>query len=98
MAKTRKKFDKEFKAEAVRMVIEGGMSKAEVGRRLGVNQTLVGTWVKAVEADGNDAFPGKGKLKPMEEEIRRLQQEVKELQMERDFLKKSAAYFASLRK
>ena len=42
MSQTRKKFDKEFKVEANRMVLEGGLSKAEVGRRLGVNQSLIG--------------------------------------------------------
>jgi transposase-like protein len=53
------------------MVREGGMSKAEVGRRLGINDNLIGRWVKEFVADGVVAFPGNGKLKPDDEERRR---------------------------
>lgn len=98
MSTPRKKFTKEFKLEAVKMASQGGMSKAEVGRRLGVNQNLIGYWAKTLAADGEAAFPGKGRLKPADEELRRLRQQVKDLEEERDFLKKSAAYFASLKK
>lgn len=98
MNKVRKKFDKEFKMRAIKMVVEDGLSKAEVGRRLGINQALIGKWISAFQADSQDAFPGKGRLKPQEEELRRLKQENKELRMEMEFLKKSAVYFASLKK
>lgn len=98
MSTSRKKFTKEFKLEAVKMASQGGMSKAEVGRRLGVSQNLIGYWAKTLLADGEVAFPGKGKLKPADDELRRLRQQVKDLEQERDFLKKSAAYFASLKK
>lgn len=98
MSKPRKKFDKEFKQEAVKMVLEGGMSKAEVGRRLGVDSNLIGNWVRAFEADGAVAFPGKGKLKPDDEERRRLEKENRDLKEENAFLKKTAFYFASQKK
>ena len=74
------------------------MSKAEAGQRLGVNQNLISNWIKASQADGPSAFPGKGKLKPEDEELRKLKQENKELQMENEFLKKSAVFFASIKK
>lgn len=98
MNQVKRKFDKEFKVEAVKMVTDGGLSKTEVGRRLGISSDLVGKWVKALQVDGNGAFPGKGRLTPIEEENRKLRQEVRELRMETEFLKKSAAYFASLKK
>ena len=64
MGSPRRKFDKEFKMEAVKMVVEDGMTKSEVGRRLGVCAATLGNWVKAFQADGVVAFPGKGRLKP----------------------------------
>ena len=98
MSTPRRKFTKDFKLEAVKMVTEGGLSKAEVSRRLGVDQSSVGNWVKAFRTDGVVAFPGKGRLKPEDEERRRLERENRELRQEIEFLKKSAAYFASLKK
>ena len=67
MSKSRRKFDKDFKEQAVKMVLEGGMSKAEAGRRLGVNDNLVGRWVNDFQTNGSQAFPGNGKLKPDDE-------------------------------
>jgi len=98
MKTPRKKYSKEFRAEAVKMVLDGGMSKAEVGRRLGVHQTQIGNWVQAFKVDGPAAFPGKGKLKPQDEELRRLERENRELKLENEFLKKTASYFASQKK
>ncbi len=95
MSRTRRKFDKDFKEEAIKMVIEGGMSKAEVGRRLGVNDNLIGRWVSEFKTDGSQAFPGKGKLKPDDEERRRMEKEIRDLKEENAFLKKTASYFAS---
>ena len=97
MSTVRKKFDKEFKCQAVKMV-ENGLTKSEVARRLGVDPTSISNWLKEFNAHGTDSFPGNGKLKPLEEELRRLRQENKELRMETEFLKKSAAYFASLKR
>lgn len=98
MTTPRRKFDKEFKLEAVRMVIDGGLSKAEVGRRLGVNQGVIGNWVKTFHADGVLSFPGNGKLKADDEERRRLEREIRDLREENEFLKKTASYFASQKK
>jgi len=50
--------------------------------------------VKKFEAEGAEAFPGKGCLKPEDEELRRLREENRRLRMERDILKKATAFFA----
>jgi len=94
MAKGRRRYDKEFKEQAVKMVLEQGLTATEVARRIEVDRSSISSWVRAHEKDGPDAFPGKGKSIPQEEEIRRLKEENLRLKQERDFLKKTAVYFA----
>lgn len=93
MARTRRTYTPEFKAEAVKLVTEQGYSVAEAARSLGLNDNLIRNWKQALEAQGEQAFPGRGKLSPFEEENRRLC-ENKRLLAERDILKKAAAFFA----
>ena len=94
MAKSRRIYTAEFKAEAVKLVTEQGYSVSEAARSLGVHQTVLRSWKLALEAKGADAFPGQGKLPAVEEELRRLRAENKRLQAERDILKKATAFFA----
>ncbi len=94
MAKTRRTFTQEFKAEAVKLVTERGRSVAEVARDLDLSESLLRGWKRALDQDGDVAFPGKGKPPALEEELRRLRAEVKRLTMERDVLKKATASFA----
>ena len=94
MARTRRTYTPEFKAEAVRLVTEQGYSVAEAARSLGLNENLIRSWKQALEAKGAQAFPGQGRLSPFEEENRRLRAENKRLRAERDILKKAAAFFA----
>ncbi len=94
MAKTRRTFTREFKAEAVRQITEAGRSLAEVARDLGLGESMLRAWKQAFAAGGEQAFPGKGNPSPHEEELRRLRAEVKRLTMERDILKKATAFFA----
>jgi transposase len=94
MGETRRKYSAEFKQEAVRLVTEYGYTIAEAARNLGIDERLVGRWKKELERDGEGAFPGKGHIKPEEEELRRLRDEIKRLKMEREILKKAAAFFA----
>ena len=94
MEKTRKKYTREFKIEAVRFVTGSNMSIAQAGRDLGVNPNVLARWKKEFQNDSAQAFPGTGHLKPEEEELRRLRRENALLRQERDILKKAAAFFA----
>jgi transposase len=91
---TRRQFSREFKLEAVKLVKERGVTVAQAARDLEVHENLLRTWVREVAADPQQAFPGKGVMKPEQAEIERLKKEVAKLKMERDILKKAAAYFA----
>lgn len=94
MKKGKRVYTKEFKLDAVRLVVDEGLTQAEVSRRLGVNQNSLSKWVKAYKEDGGEAFPGKGYRTPEQEKIRQLEKENRELRMERDILKKATAFFA----
>ena len=94
MARKRRSYAPEFKAEAVKLVSEQGYSVAEAARSLGIGETLLRSWKQALEGKGADAFPGHGKPPPCEEELRRLRAENQRLRAERDILKKATALFA----
>jgi transposase len=90
----RRRFDRAFKLEAVRLVRDRGMSVAQAARDLDLNENMLRRWVKELSADPQHAFPGQGQMKPEQLEIERLRREVIKLKAERDILKKAAAYFA----
>ncbi len=89
------KYTKEFRAEAVKLITEGGLSIPEVGRRLSLASSTITYWVKAHKT-GKLAEVGKTQrpLTEVEMENRRLKRELAEARMECDILKKAAAYFA----
>ena len=90
----RKKYSKEFKLDAIALVIEQNYSQAEASRNLGINPNMLGRWIKEAESDDGQAFRGNGKLTPEQEEIRQLKVQVKRLEMEREVLKKATVFFA----
>jgi transposase len=90
----RRKFSREFKLEAVRLVRERGVTVAQAARDLDVHENVLRKWVREFDADPRQAFPGPGQMKPEQLEIGRLRKEVAKLKAERDILKKAAAYFA----
>ena len=90
----RRKFTREFKVEAVRLVREQGMTIAQVGRDVDVHATLLGTWVKQYGEDPGDSFPGKGQMKPEQAEVAGLKRAIVKLKAERDILKEATAFFA----
>lgn len=91
---TRKKYSKEFKLDAISLVTNQGYSRAEAARSLSINPTILNRWIKENESDDGQAFRGNGKLTADQLEIRRLREENKRLKMEKDILKKAAAFFA----
>jgi transposase len=90
----RRRYGREFKLEAVKLVQERGVTVAQAARDLDIHANLLRNWVKAFAADPQQAFPGQGQMKPEQLEIERLRREVTKLKAERDILKKAAAYFA----
>ena len=90
----RRKFSREFKIEAVKLVRERGVSASQASRDLGIHENVLRKWVKEFGAAPEQAFPGHGQMKPEQLEIERLRREVNKLKAERDILKKAAAYFA----
>ena len=90
----RRRFSREFKIEAVRLVRERGVSVAQAARDLEIHENVLRKWVKDFSADPAQAFPGHGQMKPEQLEIERLRREVARLKAERDILTKAAAYFA----
>ncbi len=83
----RRKFTREFKLEAVRLIKDRGVSYAQAGQDLGVHQSQLRSWVKAFAEDPQHSFPGQGQMKPEQLEIARLKREVTKLKAERDILK-----------
>ncbi|RDH85811.1 MAG: IS3 family transposase, partial [endosymbiont of Seepiophila jonesi] len=81
---TRKQYTKEFKLDAVSLVVDQGYSRSEAARSLDINAQMLGRWVKELQSDDGQAFRGNGKLTPEQEENRRLKAQVKRLQMEKE--------------
>ena len=84
-------FSPEYRVEAVKFVLEGERPIAEVARELGINEGTLGNWVNKYRRE----HPVSEQLNVSDRALlRELQREVRELRMERDFLKKAAAFFA----
>jgi transposase len=92
--KKRRTYTPEFKREALALISEKGYSVAEAARSLSIHENLLRCWKRAQDEQGEDAFPGNGRLPAIDEELRQLRAENKRLLAERDILKKAAAFFA----
>ena len=90
----RREYTKEFKQEAVALSSEQGVNAAQVARELGIEPALLYRWRAEMRNNGGEAFPGKGKLRASDEEVRDLQRELNRVRMERDILKKALRVFA----
>ncbi len=88
----RQNYTKEFKNDAVKLVIEQGYNCSEVGRRLGVNQTNVSRWVREYRQKNDSPADGAASRSELESEVKRLHKENQGLQMEREILKKAMAF------
>jgi len=90
----RRVFTKEFKKETISLVLDRGMKVKDVSKDLGVDTVLIYQWIRKYKADPEHSFPGKGKLKPGDEKIRKLERELSDVKEERDILKKAISIFS----
>ena len=86
----KRRFDRDFKVSAVKMVMEGGHKVTEVARSLGIDPNQLYLWKKKFGDQGDRAFPGKGHLT----ELAALRRQLREVEMERDILKKAVGIFS----
>jgi transposase len=98
MSTSRRRFSREFKVEAVRMVTEGGHSLAQVARDLEVRPDMLRRWRRQLEEDPEQAFPGVGQRRAREEEVWRLRRELDRVTQERDILKKALGIVSDRRR
>jgi transposase len=93
MSKKNQSYSPEFRAEAVKLVLEKGLSQEEAAKRLAIPKGSLGNWVAAAKKGGLST-PGGRSTAELEAEVARLRKELAEARLERDILKKATAYFA----
>lgn len=93
-----RRYDKEFKINAVNLCLTSNRSYHEVAKDLGIPGSTLNSWIEAHEKDGKEAFPGKGQLKASDKELSDLRKELAVVREERDILKKALGIFSSQRK
>ena len=91
----KKTYTKEFKEQAVKLVIEQETKGSQVAKDLGIGYSTLVRWLREYRENGKAAFPGKGKLLPWDEEKRELEKRLKRAETERDILKKTIGYLAA---
>ena len=94
MQQKKRSYSDELKSEAVKMVNEQGLSQEEAGRRLSIPKGTMANWIAASKSAANRARPGDPSVADLAAENRRLRKELSETRMEREILKKVAAFFA----
>ena len=94
MAKKRRKYAKEFKVDAVRLVIDQGRTIVDVAKSLGIGEGLLSQWKKNYARLTSEAFPGNGRRTAHDDEVWQLKKKLSRAEQERDILKKAVAYFA----
>jgi transposase len=94
MTKTRRTYTREFKLEAVQLLETSGRSAPQLERELGIGGGCLYRWRRKFAEEGENAFPGHGRLAPDEERIHQLERENEILRQERDILKKAVAIFS----
>lgn len=92
--KKRKSYERQFKIDAVNLVVNGNRSVSSVARDLGIEVNLLHRWKRELTEEGLQCFPGKGRLGPQEEELRQLRRELEQAKEDREILKKALAFFS----
>lgn len=90
----RRVFSREFKNEAARLVLERGVKVSQASKDLGIHENVLRKWIRDVQADPQQSFPGRGNMKPDDAEVARLRRELAKSKAECDILKKAIASFA----
>lgn len=91
MAKKKKQYTQEFKESAVKLITDQGYKVAEAARNLGVNAAVLGRWKREASSDNGQEV---NNVKELQAELVRLRKENQRLKLEREILKKAAAFFA----
>lgn len=86
-------FTVEYKKEIIKLITEQGKKVSQVAEDIGVSQTSIKRWIKEYSTHGENAFPGKGKLKPEDDEIRTMKKKLADLEEENAILKKAICIF-----
>ena len=94
MIKSRKKYSKDFKQQAVELLENSTMSTKELAEELDIHPNLLYRWREKIQGTQEEPFPGNGRLSPEQDELRRLKRENADLKMERDILKKAINIFS----
>src|SRR5512143_3703898 len=89
-----RQFSREFKRNALQLVMEKGVSVGKVARDLDIHPNLIHRWRRDYLAEGESAFVGTGNVKPEDAEMKRLQKELEDVKEERDILKKALRVFS----
>ena len=90
----RREYSKEFKEEAIALVDKQGYSIAEAARSLGIRGSMLSRWRREYQTRNYQAFPGTGRQSAEVEELKHLREENRKLKLEKEILKKAAAFFA----
>jgi len=90
--KTRRKYDEQFKRDALALIEKTGKSISEIAADLGIRYDLLSRWVRESKDTSKKAFTGNGNAR--DEEIARMKKEITDLKLERDILKKAVAIFS----
>lgn len=96
----RKTYTQDFKVDAVKLITERGYTVIQAAQSLGVGKATLHQWKNqlCLTGDVKMAFPGKGKMNPVDEQLRKLEKENRDLRIEKEILKKAMAYFANPKK
>ena len=92
--KNQRKYSKELREEAIKMIFKDGLTNTEVSDRLGIPKGTLGGWVARAKANEEPVESGQFSQKDLLVENARLRKELANAKMEREILKKATAYFA----
>ena len=94
MVSRRRRFNREFKIETVKLVTDSDNSVSQIADDMGIHPNTLYKWAKQYSDKPQEAFPGTGHMTSEAETIRQLKRENERLKMERDILKKAMAIFS----